>query len=212
MIENNLEVNKCVASASSEMINTVNNLIDIINKQKNTPIAIMPLTINNIVSDVIASIATNIANYSRKVILIDAVTDASGKVCTDSATGLYEYVVMNEDLDKCIVKSEDLAYDTMYSGNILNGIELAHHDDFDKRINELYQFYDVVLVLVSRASDSVTASIANKIGQTMIIIDKSIDNKRDLISTRDSLENFIGAVVLKSVTRTFKQWLNTKSK
>ena len=209
---NNLDDRTSAVVASSEMLNIVNNLIEVVDNNKNSPIAIMPLSNNHRSAEVVSTIASTIASYARKVILIDALTDGNFEICTNGQDGLFEYIVEDEDLEKCIIKNANLSYDIMPSGNMLNGIELAHHADFEAKITALYKFYDVVFVCVTKAFDGVTASIANKIGQTMIIIDKSIDNKRDLITAKNSLSNFIGAVILKSTKRTFKQWLNTKSK
>ena len=198
---------------SAECISTVNNMLNSLSAKNKKSIAIMPLSCSAKSIQAIKDIIAMTSSLDRNVLLVDVNTEGNDNFDMPSGKGFADYVLENVDSDDCISYSESLHCDVMSTGEINNGLKVLHDVNFNSRLESIQDKYDLVFFNVtSTALSVVKSSLANKIGLSMVVLDKNIDEKSDLIMARDTLSECIGLVVVSSEKKSFKEKLAQRKK
>ena len=203
--------NNCVcvsspAAASSEVLAIINNVLNNLNSKSKKSIAVIALSNGEKTVNAIRDIVITAASLDRKILFVDANSQSSNPYDLPEGKGLQEFVCDGLDVVECINHNAAMNCDVMSTGALDSGINVLHNILFEDKIKQLEEMYDIVIYNVTNVTSGVVkTSFANKIGLSMVVIDKNKDIKFDLISTRDTLSDCIGLVVLQQKKLSFKE-------
>lgn len=193
-----------------ENASIVNNIMNNLESKGKKCLAVMPLFLDAKAVQTIRDMAMSIHSLDRKVLLIDATSRNMPFIAETGIKGFAEYVSNNATLSECIYK-ETAVYDIMPAGDFGDGIGVLHNISLDDKIKVVEEFYDVILVVVTNVNKGpLKASFANRVGLSMLVVNKQEDRKIDLITARDMLSDCIGMVLLNKKEWTIKEFWSKK--
>ena len=204
--------NNCLSEKTPALVNStiVNNIINVLTEKNKKYLAVMPLSINAESVKMVCDVADSIYSLKRRVLLVDATSRNKSFISEDRRIGFAEYVCNDASLSDCVYQ-ENESYDVMPAGDFDDGIRIIHNVALDDKMKLIEEQYDLILVIVSNVNENnLKSSFANRIGLSMILVNKDKDKKVDLITARNTLKNCIGIVVLNKRKKTFKDFFANK--